>query len=73
DEGEVRTACQNACPTQAIVFGDTNRKDSLVSKLKRARHEYDLLGELGTRPRTSYLARIRAVAASAGSEPGEGA
>ncbi|WP_128291155.1 4Fe-4S dicluster domain-containing protein [Afifella aestuarii] len=73
EEGEVRTACQNACPTQAIAFGDINRKDSLVSQLKGARHEYDLLGELGTRPRTSYLARIRAEAASTGSGRGEGA
>jgi molybdopterin-containing oxidoreductase family iron-sulfur binding subunit len=59
-EGEVRTACQAACPTEAIVFGNRNDPESAVAKLKREPHEYDLLGELGTRPRTSYLARIRA-------------
>nr|WP_092498108.1 4Fe-4S dicluster domain-containing protein [Faunimonas pinastri] len=58
-EGEVVTACQSACPTQAIQFGDMARHDSAVSSLKREPHGYDLLAELGTRPRTSYLGRVR--------------
>ncbi len=57
--GEVVTACQAACPTQAIVFGDLNDAKSPVKALKEEPHEYDLLGHLGTRPRTSYLARVR--------------
>ncbi len=54
---EVVTACQQACPTQAITFGDLNDKESAVSKLRRSGRHYALLEELGTRPRTTYLAR----------------
>jgi molybdopterin-containing oxidoreductase family iron-sulfur binding subunit len=54
---EVVTACQQACPTQAITFGDLNDSDSAVSKLRRSGRHYALLEELGTRPRTTYLAR----------------
>jgi len=57
-DGEVVTACQAACPTSAIVFGDLNDKESEVSKAKTSPLDYDLLGELNTRPRTSYAARI---------------
>jgi molybdopterin-containing oxidoreductase family iron-sulfur binding subunit len=57
-EGEVVTACQQACPTQAIVFGDANDPDSAVSRLKRSPRNYALLGDLNTQPRTTYLARI---------------
>ena len=57
-DGEVVTACQQACPTQAIVFGDVNDPDSAVSRLKRSPRNYALLGALNTRPRTTYLARI---------------
>lgn len=56
---EVVTACQQACPTRAIVFGDINDPDSEVSRLKRDGRHYVLLEELGTRPRTTYLARWR--------------
>jgi molybdopterin-containing oxidoreductase family iron-sulfur binding subunit len=57
--GEVVTACQAACPTKAIVFGDINDPDSDVSRLRRDGRHYGLLEELGTRPRTTYLARWR--------------
>jgi Fe-S-cluster-containing dehydrogenase component len=59
-DGEIVTACQQACPTQAIVFGDVNDPASRVRELKRSARNYALLGELNTRPRTSYLARIEA-------------
>lgn len=59
DEGDVVTACQQACPAQAIVFGDINREDSQVRRMKEQPLNYGLLAELGTQPRTSYLARLR--------------
>jgi MoCo/4Fe-4S cofactor protein with predicted Tat translocation signal len=58
-DGEVVTACQQACPTQAIVFGDMNDKTSAVAKLKAEPQHYALLEELQTRPRTTYLGTIR--------------
>lgn len=58
-DGEVVTACQQACPTQAITFGDLNAKGAKVAQEKAAPHHYALLEELNTRPRTTYLARIR--------------
>jgi Fe-S-cluster-containing dehydrogenase component len=58
-DGELETACQRACPTRAITFGDVNDPDSVVSRAKREARNYPLLGELGTRPRTTYLARVR--------------
>lgn len=57
-DGDVVTACQAACPTRAIVFGDINDPASLVSQRKRDRRNYALLGGLNTRPRTTYLTRI---------------
>jgi len=58
-DGEVITACQAACPTRAISFGDKNNKASHVNTLRQEPHHYELLGHLGTRPRTTYLAHIR--------------
>jgi len=58
-EGEVVTACQSACPTSAILFGDLNKADSLPSRLRQEPHHYKLLGHLGTQPRTTYLKRVR--------------
>ena len=58
-DGDVRTACQQTCPTQAITFGDIRDPDSTVNRQKGNSRNYVLLAELGNAPRTSYLARIR--------------
>ena len=58
-DGEIVTACEAACPSQAIAFGDLNDPNSKVSRWKREKTNYSLLGELNTRPRTTYLADIR--------------
>jgi len=58
-EGEIKTACQQACPTSAIVFGDLNLTDSQLSRLKQHPLDYSMLGQLNTRPRTTYLARVQ--------------
>ncbi|HEV3469564.1 MAG TPA: TAT-variant-translocated molybdopterin oxidoreductase [Pyrinomonadaceae bacterium] len=58
-DGEVKTACQATCPTEAIVFGDLNDPASAVHRLHAQRSRYDLLADLNTRPRTAYLAAVR--------------
>ncbi len=58
-DGELQVACEQSCPSQAITFGSLNDQNSRVSKLHADSRRYDLLHELGTRPRTAYLARVR--------------
>jgi molybdopterin-containing oxidoreductase family iron-sulfur binding subunit len=55
----LQTACQQACPTAAIVFGDKNHPNTTIAKIKQEPHDYGLLTELTTRPRTTYLARVK--------------
>jgi molybdopterin-containing oxidoreductase family iron-sulfur binding subunit len=57
-DGEVVTACQQACPSQALVFGDLNDSTSRVARLRKEKLNYGLLAELNTRPRTTYLAKL---------------
>ncbi len=61
EDGELQTACQAACPTQAIVFGDVNDPNSIVSKNHSDSRTYDMLNELNIKPRTKYMARVRNV------------
>jgi molybdopterin-containing oxidoreductase family iron-sulfur binding subunit len=58
-DGEVVTACQAACPTRAISFGNKNDPQAQVNAKREEKQHYALLGHLGTRPRTTYLARLR--------------
>jgi molybdopterin-containing oxidoreductase family iron-sulfur binding subunit len=58
-DGDIQTACQQACPTQAIVFGDLKDPNSRVSQLQRNQRRYQVLDELGVRPNVSYLKKVR--------------
>jgi molybdopterin-containing oxidoreductase family iron-sulfur binding subunit len=57
-DGEIVTACQQACPTDAIVFGNVNDKGSRVARLKAEERSYQVLADLNYRPRTSYVAGV---------------
>jgi Fe-S-cluster-containing dehydrogenase component len=56
---EIKSACQQACPAGSIVFGDLNDKRGLVGRLSSFDRHYKLLPEIGTQPRTTFLAKIR--------------
>jgi MoCo/4Fe-4S cofactor protein with predicted Tat translocation signal len=58
-DGEIVTACQASCPSEAIIFGNANDPNSRVAKLKAQQRNYAILGELNSRPRTTYLAAVR--------------
>jgi MoCo/4Fe-4S cofactor protein with predicted Tat translocation signal len=58
-DGEVQTACQAVCPTEAIIFGNMNDPEAAVNKLKAEHRNYKLLNELNTQPRTTYLAGLK--------------
>ena len=68
-DGEVRTACQQACPTQAIHFGNLLDRSSDVARVKGEPHNYAMLEDLGTRPRTTYLAKVRDESGERSAEP----
>ncbi|MGB7189320.1 MAG: TAT-variant-translocated molybdopterin oxidoreductase [Acidobacteriaceae bacterium] len=57
-DGEIVTACQQACPTNAIIFGNINDATSRVAKLKKQERTYGVLADLNTRPRTTYLGEV---------------
>ena len=58
-DGDIRTACEQACPSQAITFGNIRDPDSRVSQMKKQDRDYVMIGELNNKPRTSYLANVR--------------
>jgi len=57
--GSLKTACQQACPADAIVFGNLNDPNSEVNRWKEQPIDYGMLSDLGTRPRTTFLAAVR--------------
>jgi molybdopterin-containing oxidoreductase family iron-sulfur binding subunit len=58
-DGEIIPACAQACPTQTIIFGDRNDPESRVAKTKASPLNYSMLGDLNTRPRTTYLGAVK--------------
>jgi molybdopterin-containing oxidoreductase family iron-sulfur binding subunit len=59
-EGDVQTACQQACPSEAIVFGNVNDPESRISRVKQDHRGYHVLEDLNTRSSITYLAKVRA-------------
>jgi molybdopterin-containing oxidoreductase family iron-sulfur binding subunit len=57
-DGDIVTACQQACPAQAIVFGNINDKDSKVSKRRAQQRSYQVIADENARPRTTYVAEV---------------
>jgi molybdopterin-containing oxidoreductase family iron-sulfur binding subunit len=68
-DGDIVTACQQACPTQAIVFGNLHEQTSKVVALQKNPRAYECLGELNPHPRTKYLAKLRNPAPGASGAP----
>jgi len=58
-DGDIQTACQQACPAQAIVFGDLADPDSRASKLRRDPRHYNVLADVGAKPNVGYLKKVR--------------
>jgi molybdopterin-containing oxidoreductase family iron-sulfur binding subunit len=60
EDGDIRLACAQSCPTNAIVFGDLNNEESAISKLRKGEERnYFILEELGIKPTVSYLTKVR--------------
>jgi molybdopterin-containing oxidoreductase family iron-sulfur binding subunit len=57
-DGDIVTACQQACPAKAITFGNINDKESRVSKLRAQQRSYQVIADINTRPRTTYVAEV---------------
>ncbi len=70
-DGQVRTACQQACPAEAISFGNLNDPKAAINGKKASRLNYGLLADLGTRPRTTYLAKLSNPNPALGGGPAE--
>jgi Fe-S-cluster-containing dehydrogenase component len=58
-EGDIKTACQQVCPAESIVFGDLNDPDSRVARMRGGQRHFHVLEELGTKPNVGYLMKIR--------------
>jgi Fe-S-cluster-containing dehydrogenase component len=70
-DGEIKTACQQACPTDAIVFGNINDRNSQVAKIKTNERTYGVLADINTRPRTTYVAGVLNINEGLAKELGE--
>ncbi|HTW49468.1 MAG TPA: TAT-variant-translocated molybdopterin oxidoreductase [Acidobacteriaceae bacterium] len=70
-DGEIKTACQQACPTNAIIFGNINDRNSQVAKIKANERTYGVLADINTRPRTTYVAGVLNINEGLAKELGE--